>query len=248
MKIGLNKKALTLIVVLAVLAGVGIRFGWGYVVPDGTVTAEGLSASAADKKQGLVDGVKNGQILYYKGVDFKKGRLGLSEVPEFMVIETWLAKADDGNVGSAVSLASDSNGELVMYTRFEDGRNVTTYVSSGEEFVLPVVHSTTIEDWIDGVWERAESGLGSAGEEKGSGTLDGKETVIFELRTNPSGNPGEAVAYELLTRLEVVVDDPLLMKRSLYEVDDSGGETLVRDFVLTEYRVLPVGSTMPEAP
>ena len=72
--------------------------------------------------------------------------------------------------------------------------------------------------------------------------------MIFELRTNPSGNPGEAVAYELLKRLEVVVEDPLLMKRSLYEVDDSGEETLVRDFVVTEYRVLPVGSTMPAGP
>lgn len=247
-KIELNKNILLLVVALAVVVGVGGRIGWGYLSLGNTVTAESLSASASDKKQTLIDGLRNGQVLYYEAADFKKGRLGLSEVPDHVIVEAWLAQGENGNASSAVSLTSNAAGEFLIHTYFEDGQIISRYLASGEELIVPLIHRKTMEDWVHEVWDRTQSGFGSHSKKRGAGTLNGKESVIFELRSNPKANPGGPVPYGLLKRLELVKDDPLLAKKSLYEVDESGVETLVRDFTIIEYRLLPPGSAMPPAP
>ena len=248
MRIRLNKKALALIIALAVVMGVGARVGWGYLDTGGTVTAANLSTDAADKNQALVDGVKNGQILYYKATDFKKGRLGLSKMPEYVVVENWISKGDDGNMGSAVSVTRSTVGEALVYSYLENGQIISRDLKSGEELIAPIFHRKTMEDWVDEIWDRTEYGIGSDGQSKSSGTLNGKASVVYELRTNPGGNPGGTVPYELRKRLELVKDDPMLARKSVYEVDAEGTEALVREYTIIEFQLLPAGSTMPSAP
>ena len=105
-----------------------------------------------------------------------------------------------------------------------------------------------MEDWVEEIWDRIHSGIGPDGQSKSSGTLNGKASVVYELRTNPGANPGGPVPHELRRRLELVKDDPLLTRKSLYEVDEAGVETLVREHIIIEYKLLPAGSTMPSAP
>ena len=230
MRTRLNKKTLSLIIALAVVAGISARVGWGYLGSRDTVTAANLSAAASDKKQSLVDGARNGQILYYKATDFKKGRLGLSEMPEHVVVENWISKGDDGNIGSAVSVTRNMTGVALVYSYLENGQIISRDLKSREELTSPIFHRKALEDWVGEIWGRTESGIGPDGQSKKSGTLNGKTSVVFELRANQDA----PVGHELRKRFELVKDDPLLAKKSFYEVDEDGVETLVREYSIIE--------------
>lgn len=244
----LDRRTWALITLVLMFATVGAGFALGYLSSGGNVTAEGLSASADDKKQRLLDGLKNGQILYWKTDEFQKGRPGPgpSELPERLITETWLTQGEDGRLGSVVGISRDTKGNAVIHGDYKDGQSTTRYLDSGEEIIHPTAHDATVEDWLDGVWDRVQSGFGKEDESKRRGTVNGMESVIFEWQY--ARNEEQPESGHVRKRVEMVIDDPLLAREATFDADESGVETLVLDFAVTEYRLLPAGSEMPDGP
>ena len=120
------------------------------------------------------------------------------------------------------------------------------YLAAGESIVQELFADATVENWLDGVWDRVQLGFDKDGESQSSETVDGKQTVVFQWQRFVDEEHPEH-GY-VLKKVQMAVDDPLLAKEQTYQVDESGASTLLLDFSVTEYRLLPAGSTMPPAP
>lgn len=244
----LNKKTWALIALILVFAALGAGAGLGVLSHNGNVTAHELSASADSKKTELLNGLANGQILYWKMEEYEEDRHGSweSNVPDRLVTENWITQRMDGGLKESVSISRDVAGTAVRYGTYMDGRAVTTYVDSEEEIVINISAHGKIATWFDGMWGRVDSGYDREGESTSRVTVDGKEKAIFKWEYAKDENQPELGHKR--RKIEMVVSDPLLRRYTSYKVDPSGTETLISDLAITEYRLLPVGSKMPSVP
>lgn len=247
-KSGLNRRTWAVIALAMVFAIAGAGLVLSYLPSTGNVTAEELSASAENKKQDLLDGLAEGRILYWKTDEIQKGRLGPgpSDLPDRLITESWLTQGEGGRLGEVVGISKDDAGNTVIHGHYADGQSTTKYVDANERIVQAVPSDATVEDWLDGIWARAQSGFDKEGESESREIVDGKETVIFEWQRDRDEERPERGRVK--KKVQMVIADPLLAREVTYQVDGSGTETLVLDFSVTEYRLLPAGSTMPAAP
>ena len=185
------------------------------------------------------------RILYWKMDEFQKDRpLNLQDR---FITEAWLAQDEEGRLGSTVGISGDLEGNVVIYWYYANGQATTVYLGSEEEDIVQAISpDVMVQDWLDGIWGRVQSGFGRDGESESRKVVDGKETVVFEWQhVRDEDRPEHG---QLKRRIEMVINDPLLVRELTYEVDESGAETLVLDFAVTEYRLLPAGSEIPDAP
>ena len=245
---GLNRRTVALVALAMVVAAVGVGFVLGYLPSSGSVTAEALSSSAENKKQDLLDGLAEGRILYWKTDETLKGRVGPgpSELPERLVTESWLTQGEAGRLGEVIGISKDVGGNTVIHGHYVNGRSTTKYVDADERIVQALSSDATVENWLDGIWDRVQSGFDKEGESQSSETVDGKQTIVFQWqRVVDEERPERG---HVKKKVQMVVDDPLLAREQTFQVDESGRETLLLDFSVTEYRLLPSGSTMPAGP
>ena len=244
-RLGNNILAWLALTVVFAIMGAGAALG---LLSYGNVTAQELSASAADKKTELLAGLSNGQILYWKMEEYKRDRHGSWEsgVPDGFVTENWMTQQDDGSLEESVSISRYDTGAVVRYGTYKGGRAVTTYVAADEEIVINVTAHGSIETWFDGLWGRVDAGFERQGESASRVTVDGEEKALFEWDYGHDEERPD-LGYKK-RRIEIIVDDPLLRRYMTYKVDESGAETLIGVQAITEYALLPVGSAMPTAP
>lgn len=181
-KSGLNRRTWEVIALAMVFAIAGAGLVLSYLPSTGNVTAEALSAPAENKKQDLLDGLSEGRILYRKTDEIQKGRLGPgpSDLPERLITESWLTQGEGGRLGEVVGISKDDAGNTVIHGHYADGQSTTKYVDANERIVQAVPSDATVEDWLDGVWARVQSGFDQEGESESREIVDGKETIVFE--------------------------------------------------------------------
>ena len=226
-------------VALILLAGVTILGGTLHFLEKGTDSAGGSLSPADRNEQVLLDGLADGRILYFKIEDYRINRIipGASQPPHRVIIEHWWQPATGEQEELTVVTVRDQDGELLQYTRAIDGRNTTTFVSSGETMEMNVQWRSPA-DWVEWMWNSPRYLASHADFElKGNGELNGRATLIYE--TASAWRKG---------RWELVEDAPLLRRNSTYRIDGEGREHLTEEEIVVEYRLLPPGSGIPQLP
>ena len=202
-----------------------------------------LSAQDADK-QDLIDGNADGRLLYIRSEDYVLDRIGSSEYPDTVLLETWLGTDDDGLVSTAVSTMSNADGIVLLHSKLVDGQVVSTDVDTGEIFRHQTMNAS-MESWLNGVWERPDRMSGEGVRDKGEGSYNDMPSRIYERdAVRREGVDGEGKP-ELILRVEIVEDAPLFLKQSWIEEDRNGGRVLLRSNKLSWFELLPEGSTPP---
>ncbi len=230
-----------LFLVLCAVAWIGIS----HLVGSSPATATKLATLAQQNKQSLLDGIAEGQPLYFKLEKYKTNRLGPSDYPDRVIDETWLSAGANGSIEAAVATMRSLDGELLGYTRLENGGLVFTDVATGMTFNINVDHWGSLESSVNEVWNRPQALQDSGVEFKGRGRLNERESLIYEWTYTSQGGPDSGAQRSMLKRIELVEDAPLLFKESSYEVDDQGVKTLIEETTVVEYGLLPEGSTVP---
>ena len=228
-------------VALILLMGVAIWGGTLHFLENGTNIA-GEALSPVDRnEQVLLDGLADGRILYFKIEDYRMDRIipGTSDPPHRVIIENWL-QPDTGEEGElTLATMRDQNGGLLQYTQATDGKYTTTVVSSGETMEMNIQWGSPAE-WIGWIWNVPRHLTSDPDLEfKGIGELNGRATLIYE---------GWSDSRKTRRERESVEDAPLLWRRSTYQTDSEGRETLTDDETVVEYRLLPPGSSIPQLP
>ena len=241
MKVARMAVAGTLILALGAVAWMGVA----QLVGSGPATAAELVASVEENKQSLLDGISEGQPLYFKVEKYKRNRLGPSDYPVRVIDETWLRAGENGSLETGVATMRNLEGEMLGYTRLNEGTLKFTDVATGMTFDINVGHWDSLESSVSEVWDRLLTIQSSGVDFKGRGTLSQRESLIYEWRPTPQGSQDGGTQPSILRRIELVEDAPLFFKESVYEIDDQEIRTILEETTVVEFRLLPEGSTVP---
>ena len=234
---------------LILALGAGAWIGISQLVGNSPVTAAQLAASAQEDKQSLLDGIREGRPLYFKKYDFRRDRLGPGYYyPDRVILEEWLRAGEDGSTETVVATMRSLEGELLGYTLLSDGSLVYTDVGTGWSVDMIGNLWGSLESTVNTYWDGLLTLQGPDVEFKGRGSLHQRESLIYERSRTSQGGPDEGAQQSMVSRIELVEEAPLLIKYSLYEIDDQGARTLVAENTVVEYRLLPEGSAIPTVP
>ena len=92
----------------------------------------------------------------------------------------------------------------------------------------------TVENWLDGIWARVDSGFDKEGESQSTETVYGKETVVFQWQRVVDEDRLERGS--VTKKVRFVSDYPLLAGEQTYQFDESGVKTLMSDFSAVKRR------------
>ena len=188
-----------------------------------------IGASAEQNKQALLDGIREGQPLYFKTLIYKREPARDGD-PNTLVYEDWMVADQNGLRTDIVGTLRDTEGNLLGYTELHDDGTVTyTDLVAGMVLPLPSEFLSDIEGSLSPFWDHMLSLQDSGWEFKGRGTLNGRTSLIFEREYDD----------EVTSRTEVVENAPLLRSESRYEDGVLVSQSTV------EYKFLPLGSALP---
>lgn len=229
---------------LVLVLGAVVWIGVAQLVGTSPATATGLAASVQENKQSFLDGIRGGQLLYFKVEKYKRNRLGPTDYPDRVIDETWLRAGKDGSIETAVAKMRNLEGEVLGYTQLNHGVLVFTDVATGMTFDISVDHWDSLESSVSEVWDRLLEIEGPGVDFKGRGRLNQRESLIYEWRYTSQGGPDDNTQRSMLKRIELVEDTPLFFKESLYQIDNQES-TLLEESTMVEFKLLPEGSTVP---
>ncbi len=197
--------------------------------------------TSEEELQRLVDGITAGQVLYLRRADYRRSdptKIPPDSplfMPESMRSESWYAQDADGEIILYTSISRDSDGRLVQMTRLEDGKVATYYLSTGAQFWHPrgPVIGDSVTDYVKFVWPWPIGEYDTQVEAEG---WQGQDAVAWEQRRITFTGP------QYVDRYEYVLDRPILHRFATYEEDEEGKRTLIDDYRIVEYRLLPVAS------
>ncbi len=219
---------------LILVLGAGAWIGVSQFSGNRPATAAEMAQTIQQNRSALIDGIRAGQPLYYKSEEYLASP-GMG-YPQWTIAETWLVAGSDGLISDAVSKNSDRQGNLLGYGFRQNGANFYTDVATGFTFELPLDWTTPIADSFAAFWDGLQ--IQKAGTEfKGRGTLNTRTSLVYE-RSVP--------AEESYVKTEIVEDNPLLFRSSIYKGSSAKPANLIRQDGIDEYRLLPVGSALPD--
>ena len=148
----------------------------------------GLTDKAVQEKQRLLDGIAEGQILYYRGEQYVKSRPLTSgtvggfdwTLPEHIRSETWMAADENGQTTTYTHIGRSLEGEVLIHSTLENGHRVYRNLGTGEQTSLPVSGERRFEPWLEGRWSLSRRLSDRGFEFVGSGWVDGMRTAIFQ--------------------------------------------------------------------
>ena len=209
------------------------------------VSAAQLLAAGEAAKQELIDGTSEGKLLYIKSEDYYLDRIGFSEVPDNVILETWMGVNDEGLITTMVSTMSTVDGIVVQHGQLDGTRVTITDVGTGRVFGHNVSGLESLANWLDGVWQRPATIPGRGFTDKGEGTYKEMSSQIYE---RPSEIP-EAFRDQFpgttVVRIEIVESAPLFLRQSTIREDASGERVVLKSNELVEATLLPAGSAPP---
>lgn len=182
-----------------------------------------------------MEGIRQGRPLYYKIVRYQKDPVEFPEGgahPQTTIVEEWLVADEQGQRTDIVATVRDTEGNLLGYTELhDDGTETYTDLVAGMVFDLPTEFLLDIEGSLSVFWDGLLALQDSEWEFKGTGTLNERTSLIFELEHDDG----------VTRRMEVVENAPLLHSQSTYE-----DGVLVSQDTRVEYRFLPLGTALPD--
>ncbi len=198
--------------------------------------AEDPSERAQLNLETLLEGLADGQALYYKTDDYRVNRIipGIADPPERLIIENWLRPGMDGQDELSVAIGKDVNGRLLQHSQFVDGRVTTTFPSAGETLEMNITWGSPTE-WVQYAWNMPQY-LAANDDVKfrGYGTLNARPSLIYETTSKSR-----------IERWAFVEEAPLLWQISMYRIDGQGDARLMQQKTIVEYRLLPLGADIP---
>ena len=209
------------------------------------VSAAQLLAEGEAAKQDLIDGTSEGRLLYIKSEDYYLDRIGFSELPDTVILETWFGTDDEGLITTAVSTMSTVDGVVVQHSRLVGNRLVHTDVGTGRTFESPVGGAESLANWLDGVWQRPATIPGRGFTDKGEGTYKELRSRIYEKVMDIPEALRDQYPGTTLTRIEIVESSPLLLRQWTIREDASGERVVLKSNELVEATLLPAGSAPP---
>ena len=231
--------SLSLVAVLIITA-----LAFNLAVDSLPVSAAQLLSDRDAAKQDLIDGTADGRLLYIRSEDYVLDRIGPSEYPDTVILETWLGTDDDGLLSTGVSTTSNVDGVVLLHSRLADGQVVATDVAAEMTFEHKAVNGS-LESWLHSVWERPDQVAGEGVRDKGEGSYNDMPSRIYERNiVRREGVDGEETPG-LILRVEIVEDAPLFLKQSWLQEDGNGGHVLLRSNKLLSFELLPEGTTPP---
>ena len=211
---------------------------------DTPVSAAQLLSDRDAAKQDLIDGTAEGRLLYIRSEDYVLDRIGPSEYPDTVILETWLGTDDEGLVSTGVSTMNNVDGVVLQHSRLADGNLVITDVATGMTFEHTAVNAS-LESWLHGAWERPDRMAGEGVRDKGEGSYNDMPSRIYERDKVGREAVGGEETSGLILRVEIVEDAPLFLKQSWIEEDRNGGRVLLRSNKVLSFELLPEDSTPP---
>lgn len=214
---------------------------------------------AADERLRILKGISDGQILYLRSIRYEErnpAALGLPwKPPEHTREETWMAQGDDDAFTTYTTVVRDTDGNLVSYSRLEDGRQVSTWAATGDRVTESVGDEESLSWWVVGIWQTAANLANSGYELVGTGRWYGRPSAIYESETTYTINVGhfsasqkesmglapdqKSINQTVIRGYEYVVDSPLLYRNTEWTTGENGLRRLTGDYRIVEYRLLP---------
>ena len=224
-------------------------------------SAAAIAQRAELEKQGILSAMTQGQILYFKAEEYKKVDPSIPAHlpwvhPERIVIEIWMAEDPAGVATVYSGTTRTTDGTLLAYSELRGDQDVSTWVATGDQYIRPYAYTPNqLSGWVRGMWALQSSLLAEGVSRSGSGTLDGQASAIFEteVKTSPNLTPAEMREMHIspdqlpapvthIIRQEFVEEKPLLLRSTMWERDGSGTKTLLSDYRVLQYKLLPAGT------
>jgi hypothetical protein len=247
----MRRHAKVLTITIAAVAVLGLGW-WGTsvlgigdkVLPE--TMAQRIQASLDELERDLT----TGRVLHIKMIEFKRHGPVASEMeanawvpPETTMGDVWLGPVDsDGIFTDCKGILTDLSGNTVQEVSSVGDEVVYRDVRFGEERRVPYMRMSAAA-YLQAMADIAQRLLESGWSWVGNGTLDGKETVVIEklspwLGVSPEQfGPGDFVnpytldldPRQVLHRVELVLDNPLLHSEQTWAIDQQGNRTLINE-------------------
>ncbi len=184
----------------------------------------------------LVDGITDGQILYLRYEEYTQPIPGMTADDPFSHSESnahtrgewWWAQDAERKPSIYTNIVRNLNGEVVRYSRIEDGQEAHYDLIAVAQITMPVRDSLVGTDRVKGIWQKHEEHIREY-TFVGDGQWDGQATKRYE----------EKLRHNVYYLYEHVVDRPFLYHSFTYEENESGERTPLSDYRVVEYRLLP---------
>ena len=199
------------------------------------------SLTSEEELKRLVDGITAGQVLYLRSATYKRPDPtkippdSPFHIPESIRSESWYAQDGDGEIILYTTISRALDGRLVEMSRIEDGQVTTYYLSTGAQIWHPQgpIIGDSVTDFVKFVWPWP---IGEWHAQVEARDWQGRNAVAWEWRRITFAGP------QYVDRYEYVLDRPILHRFALYEEDEVGERTLISDYRIVEYRLLPVAN------
>ena len=197
--------------------------------------------TSEEELQRLVDGITAGQVLYLRSATYRRPDPtkippdSPFHIPESIRSESWYAQDADGEIILYTTISRALDGRLVEMSRIEDGQVTTYYLSTGAQLWHPQgpIIGDSVTDFVKFVWPWP---IGEWHAQVEARDWQGRNAVAWEWRRITFAGP------QYVDRYEYVLDRPILHRFALYEEDEAGERTLISDYRIVEYRLLPVAN------
>ena len=220
-----------------------------------------IAQRAELEKRAILSAMTQGQILYFKSEEYKKVDSSIPAHlpwvhPERVIIEIWMSEDTNGVPTLYSGTTRTTDGTLLAHSELRGNQDVSTWVATGDQYIRPNDYTPNqLSGWVKGMWALQSSLLAEGVSRSGSGTLAGQASAIFEREVETSANftpaemremhisPGQLPApVTHIIRQEFVEEKPLLLRSTMWERDGSGTKTLLSDYRVLEYQLLPAGT------
>lgn len=246
-----GKLAAALLVSVAILGGIVTT----QTLTADRVSAETLTRRAQQEKDNVLDRIMAGEVLHITNSFYNRANPALMPgafvYPEEDIAgEIWMGADAQGNLTTYVTSARSANGELLAFTKAQNGRSPATWVPTGEKMDLGSCCSSLVK-WVGALWDIPSRELSASLPRVGNAELNGRKTVVFERRYTPEPalSPEQKAALGIaedadqsrtgltdrISRLEVVEDAPLIWRSNVWEVDAAGERNLLEERTVLGY-------------
>ena len=184
----------------------------------------------------LVDGITAGQVLYLRYEEYTQPIPGMTADDPFSHSESnahtrgewWWAQDAERKPSIYTNIVRNLNGEVVRYSRIEDGQEAHYDLIAVAQITMPVRDSLVGTDRVKRIWQKHEERIREH-TFVGDGQWDGQAIKRYK----------EELRYNVYYLYEYVVDRPFLYHSFTYEENENGERTSLSDYRVVEYRLLP---------
>jgi hypothetical protein len=240
-----NRRILIMVSVLIVPIATALALLVAQMTGNNAVDASEISAAIAERKAELTSGIDAGATLYLKMDVYDRDRLYPQGVvdPEFhypdqQIQEVWLGADEQGFIDIYEAAIYSTEGEYLASVTVGQGERVQIDADTGKRFAVPAATGPLkLNDWLNRKFAITDLLAERDFEEKGTTSYLDRPALLFEKETFEKDTPIK------MSRIKVVVDNPLLFSESLLSNKD-GKFILEKETKILEVKTIPAGEPL----